>query len=296
MKKPLALILALVTILSFTFTLSKIQPDLPAKQATSFFAGGDRSTFVDVPIGYTSRHPASLLIDLHGYMSNSINEQRFAGLRNLAREQGFIYTSPDGLRDSNGDQSWNASKACCSYDNPKFDDAAFLKSLIVEISQTVAINPKQIYIFGHSNGAFMAYKFACTYPEFVAAIIAVAGAMDLGGSECATNSPVSVLEVHGTDDEIVLFNGGAMGENKYTSVLQTVNFWRAIDKCSDPADVGDAMDAEEVLTGSETTTSNSQCGNTSVTSWQINGGNHRPIFTSTFKQEAFEWLLSHPKR
>jgi hypothetical protein len=56
------------------------------------------------------------------------------------------------------------------------------------------------------------------------------------------------------------------------------------------------MDAEEVLTGSETTTSNSQCGNTSVTSWQINGGNHRPIFTSTFKQEAFEWLLSHPKR
>jgi polyhydroxybutyrate depolymerase len=295
MKKALVLILALGTILSFTFTLSKIQPDLPTKQATSFLAGGERSTFVDVPIGYTSRHPASLLIDLHGYMSNSINEQRFAGLKNIALEQGFIYTSPDGLRDSNGDQSWNASKACCSYDNPKFDDAAFIESLIVEISRAVAIDPKHIYIFGHSNGAFMAYKFACTYPESVAAIIAVAGAMDLAGSECATNSAVSVLEVHGTDDEIVLFEGGAMGENKYTSVLQTVGFWRGIDKCTNPADVGDVMDFEEAIAGSETTTSNSQCGNSSVTSWQINGGNHRPVFTATFKHEVFEWFLSHPK-
>jgi polyhydroxybutyrate depolymerase len=264
--------------------------------ASSFLAGGDRSTSVDLPDGYSENNPAPLLLDLHGFMSNSLSEQRFSRLSNIARANGFVYAAPDGLRNSNGDQFWNASKSCCNFDRTEIDDAAYLKSLIDEIAKKVSIDPKRIYIFGHSNGAFMSYKFACTYPDTVAAIVGVAGAMDLVGSDCAISSPVSVLEIHGTSDSVIRFTGGAIAGIGYTSVAQTIDIWHKLDKCVGTPIAKKNLDIDEVIDGAETRVFQSTCVNSTVAQWQITNGPHGPAFSASFPKKVIEWFLAHPKQ
>jgi len=47
---------------------------------------------------------------------------------------------------------WNASEACCNFDNNSVDDVAYLQSLISEIQKSYPIDPKRVYLIGHSNG------------------------------------------------------------------------------------------------------------------------------------------------
>ena len=296
MKRLSIIATALVVVVIAGYGVLSLQGDDLAMTESSFLAGGDRSTSVDLPNGYSADNPAPLLLDLHGFMGDGLSQQRFSRLSNVARENGFVYAAPDGLRNSNGDQFWNASRACCNFDRTDIDDAAFLKSLIDEISEKVAIDPKRIYIFGHSNGAFMSYKFACTYPDTVAAIVGVAGAMDSVGNDCAISSPVSVLEIHGTADTVIGFTGGAIAGNSYTSVEQTLDIWRKLDKCVEAPIAKENIDIDESIDGAETKVFESTCTKSTVTSWQIVDGAHGPAFSSTFPKAIIDWLLANPKQ
>jgi polyhydroxybutyrate depolymerase len=296
MKRLSIIATALIVVVIAGYGVLSLQGDDLAMTESSFLAGGDRSTSVDLPNGYNPNNPAPLLLDLHGFMGDGLSQQRFSRLSNVARENGFVYAAPDGLRNSNGDQFWNASRACCNFDRTDIDDAAFLKSLIDEISEKVAIDPKRIYIFGHSNGAFMSYKFACIYPDTVAAIVGVAGAMDSVGNDCAISSPVSVLEIHGTADTVIGFTGGAIAGNSYTSVEQTLDIWRKLDKCVEAPIAKENIDIDESIDGAETKVFESTCTNSTVTSWQIVDGLHGPAFSSTFPKAIVQWLLANLKQ
>ena len=296
MKRFSIITTAFIVLVGVGYGVLSLQGDEPTTTESSFLAGGDRSTSVDLPNGYSANNPAPLLLDLHGFMGDGLSQQRFSRLSNVARENGFVYAAPDGLPNSNGDQYWNASKACCNFDRTVIDDAAFLKSLIDEISKKVAIDPKRIYIFGHSNGAFMSYKFACTYPDTVAAIVGVAGAMDLVGNDCAISSPVSVLEIHGTADAVIGFTGGGIAGNSYTSVAQTVDTWRKLDKCVGAPMAKENIDIDESIDGAETKVFESICTNSTVAHWQIVDGVHGPAFSGTFPKAIIEWLLANPKQ
>lgn len=296
MKKLSTMAIVLIVLVGVGYGVMSLQSDESTASTTSFLAGGDRSTFVDLPIGYSENNPAPLLLDLHGFMGDGLSQQRFSRLSNVARANGFVYAAPDGSQDSNGDQFWNAAQSCCNFDRTNIDDAAFLKSLIDEIAKKVTIDPKRIYIFGHSNGAFMSYKFACTYPDTVAAIVGVAGAMDVVGNDCAISSPVSVLEIHGTADSVIRFTGGAIAGNSYTSVEQTVDIWRKLDKCIGAPMAKENIDIDDGIDGAETKVFESTCTNSTVAHWQIVNGPHGPAFSVTFPKAIIEWLLAHPKQ
>jgi len=296
MKRLSIIAATFLVFIAAAYGVLSLQGDETTITESSFLAGGDRSTYVDLPDGYSANNPAPLLLDLHGYMGDGLSQQRFSRLTNVARENGFVYAAPDGSRDSNGYQFWNASRSCCNFDRTDIDDAAFLKSLIDEISKKVAIDPKRIYILGHSNGAFMSYKFACTYPDTVAAIVGVAGAMDLVGNDCAISSPVSVLEIHGTADSIIGFTGGAIAGIGYTSVAQTVDIWHKLDKCVGAPMAKENIDIDESIDGAETKVFESTCAKSTVAQWQIVNGLHGPTFNATFPKAIIEWLLAHPKQ
>ncbi len=302
-KKWSAIIaLVLVIISTLVFTNSHVSQSLTSQEelntslSSVFTVGGDRPTFVTLPIGYSSDTPAPLIIDLHGYMSSSLTHQRFATIDLAAQKRGVIYAAPDGLKDSQGYEFWNASKACCNFNNNLVDDAAFIQSLIDEISSKVAVDPKRIYVFGHSNGDFMSYRFACTHPQTVAAIAGLAGAMDIDPKTCSAKSPVSILHIHGTNDEVITYTGGSIFSNFYTSAKESIQRWAVIDKCSATAKVGQAFDLVTSLEGNETIPTTYSCPDTSVELWTINGGAHGPGLDSSFGLKVMDWLLAHPKK
>jgi polyhydroxybutyrate depolymerase len=130
MKRLSIIATALIVLVVAGYGVLSLQGDDLAITEGSFLVGGDRSTSVELPTGYNANNPAPLLLDLHGFMGDGLSQQRFSRLSNVARENGFVYAAPDGLRNSNGDQFWNASRACCNFDRTDIDDAAFIKSLI----------------------------------------------------------------------------------------------------------------------------------------------------------------------
>jgi poly(3-hydroxybutyrate) depolymerase len=298
-RSSVATALILVIAAAMLFTNSPFSRDLTSiefEQSSSFIVGGDRGTFVTLPDGYSQGVPAPLLIDLHGYMSTSLNHEKFAKMDVAAQKRGVIYVAPDGLPDSQGYQFWNASEACCNFNNNPVDDAAFIQSLIDEISSKAAVDPKRIFVFGHSNGHFMTYKFACSHSETVAAIAGLAGAMDIDPASCGATTPVGVLHIHGTDDATINYSGGSIYENFYTGAEQSVKRWAGIDKCSLTPTIGPAFDLVSSIQGLETTPTVYSCPTTTVELWSIKGGTHGPVVDSNFGLQIMDWLLAHPKK
>lgn len=71
------------------------------------------------------------------------------------------------------------------------------------------VDPDRIYVFGHSNGGFMAYWLACELSDEVTAIAVLAGSDYPTDADCQPSRPVSVLHLHGDDDELVFYEGGS---------------------------------------------------------------------------------------
>ena len=293
------LALALVLLSALILINSPVGRDLESMESTqdsSIIVGGDRATYVTLPVGYSRDIPAPLLIDLHGYTGTSLSQVQFAKMNSAAQVRGIIYAAPDGLPDSQGKQFWNAFKACCNFYGNPVNDVDFIQSLIDEISSKVSVDPKRIYLFGHSNGHFMTYKFACSHSETVAAIAGLAGAMDSGSDSCGATTPVSVLHIHGTSDSTINYAGGSLFGNSYTGAVESVRRWAEIDKCSLTPTAGPTFDLITSIQGLETTSTLYSCPEASVELWSIENGTHGPDLDSGFGLKVMDWFLAHSKK
>jgi poly(3-hydroxybutyrate) depolymerase len=292
--------LILVVGAAVIFINSPVAKDLTSIEfttsASEFTVGGDRPTLAILPTGYDEDVPAPLLIDLHGYSGTSLSQAQYLEMNAAAQARGVIYAAPDGLPDSQGNQFWNAFKVCCNFDGNPVDDVEFIQSLIDEISNKASVDPKRIYLFGHSNGHFMTYKFACSRPETVAAIAGLAGAMDSDADSCVATSPVNVLHIHGTSDETINYTGGSLFGNFYTGAADSVRRWTEIDKCLLTPIPGPNFDFVASIQGFETISSKYSCPEASVELWSIENGTHGPLFNPHFGLKVIDWFLAHPKK
>ena len=130
---------------------------------------------------------------------------------NSAAQRGFFYAYPNGTLDSDGNRFWNATDACCDFHRTGVDDVAYLAGVIGEIRASFAIDPKRIDLIGHSNGGFMSYAMACAQADQIAAMVSLAGATFMAPTDCAPTDPVAVLQIHGTADDTIAFDGGTVG-------------------------------------------------------------------------------------
>ncbi|WP_082131632.1 alpha/beta hydrolase family esterase [Cellulomonas sp. FA1] len=254
----------------------------------------DRSFTLDVPSGYDADEPAPLVVSLHGYSEVGASTATYLGLRDQSEEQGFLLAYPEGLVDRAGKQYWNATPACCSFDGADPDDDGFVTRVIETVQAQYAVDPKRVFVIGHSNGAFMALRMACHHPDLIAAAVSVAGANDADPSACAPGRPVSVLQVQADTDEVIRYEGGSVGPGApYPGAEQTVADWRAIDECDASPTLGTA-DYDSTLAGPETVTSSWSCSHgTEVGLWTIVGGAHGPTWSDAFAPDVTAWMLAH---
>ena len=268
--------------------------------------GGSRPTKLYVPSGYTGA-PTPLVILLHGYSASGAEEDLYLDMHATAEAKTVLYAHPDGTIDKSGNKFWNATDACCNFDGSTVDDSAYLTSLVHEIGTRYSVDPKRVYLFGHSNGAFMSYRMACDHADTVAAIVSLAGATWLDTSRCKPSKPVSVLEVHGTADTAVVYTGGSslaadggtLGGSAYPGATTTVADWATYDGCSSPPDTSlPPIDIEASLPGAETHITRYAAGchsGSEVDLWTMQGASHIPGFNPTFVPKAFDFLLAHSR-
>ena len=240
-----------------------------------------------------------LVMLLHGIGTSSAQMESVIKLRPVADERGFLYVHPDGTKDTAGDPFWNATDGCCNAFNLPVDDSAYLDAVVDEVRANYNVDPKRIYLVGVSNGGFMAYRMACDHADKIAAIVSIAGATFLDATRCKPSAPVSVLEVHGTADEIVPYEGGQLiAGYPFPSAPTTVADWATYNGCGpDRAPTGLRLDVAAAVPGDETDVSRfDRCrAGGAVELWTVKDATHIVEFTPAFTPGIVDFLLAHPK-
>ncbi len=221
------------------------------------------------PAAYTGNTPVPLVINMHGYTSNNLEQEFYGDFRAIADTANFLVVHPNGTLDNQGNRFWNTFGTGATV-----DDVGFISDLIDALQATYNIDPQRIYSTGMSNGGFMSYTLACELNDRIAAIASVTGSM-IGPNLAACNPqrPVPVMEIHGTADNTVPYNGSVL--SGFVAIPTLVNAWVGFNNC-DPTPIltnipnintSDGCTAEHYLY------SNGDAGST-VEHYKIIGGGH----------------------
>jgi polyhydroxybutyrate depolymerase len=270
---------------------------VPASYAQDFDVDLGRGAVpVLVPDSYDPAEPLPLVISLHGYTGWGAANEAWMQFGRLVDEQRFVYTYPDGLMDFWGARYWNATDYCCD-STGLTDDSGYLKDLVDTIKDTVSIDEKRVYFVGHSNGGFMSYRMACDHSEMVAAVASLAGATFDRPADCGATEPVHALQIHGTYDATILYDGDCYGGACYPSAKQTVRQWATLAECEMDIERGPYLDLDSFLPGNDTATYRvEEClEGGSAALWMIRYGSHSPWLTENFAEEVLAYFYAHPK-
>lgn len=257
--------------------------------------GGDRPVTLYIP---DARRPVPLLILLHAFGGSGQWQEDYWRIGGVAASHGIAFLHPDGTVSKRGPRFWNATEACCDYDRTGVDDSTYLQGLIAEAEAVAAIDPRRVFVVGHSNGGFMSYRMACEHAAEVAAIVAFGAATFRARSDCRPTEPVAVLHIHGAADRTISYGGnpgipGAQGSTE---------MWAGYDGCEPKLTVtGQRVDVAADIDGpdgpAEAIVSVAQgCApGGHVELWTIPGADHFPDLSRTFADLVVGFLLAHPK-
>jgi polyhydroxybutyrate depolymerase len=267
---------------------------------TGVFTEGDREVRLRVPRSYDPGSPAPFVVALHGYGGDAEKVLDMPGFLAAVDDEGFLLAVPEGTTDQHGRQFWDATDACCDFHGQGVDDSQHVARVIEAVAENYSVDPGRVFVLGLSNGGFMAHRLACDHAELVAAIVSVAGAQDYNSAACDPARPVSVLQVHGTADQVVPFHGGVMvpGGPPVPSAKDTVAQWRALDGCSPGPVAAAPLDATSSLPGAETARIAWHDGcdtGTEVELWKVSGGGHVDYMTPGFTATVLHWLSVHAR-
>lgn len=187
------------------------------------FDGQTREYRVYIPAAYDGSTPVPLVFNLHGYGSNNVEQEQYGDFRAIADTANFIIVHPMGLVDLFGSTHWNA------FGTSDVDDVGFLSSLIDTIYAAYNIDGNRIYSTGMSNGGFMSHKLACLLSGRIAAVASVTGSITTTEIDaCITNHPMPVMQIHGTEDGTVPYEGNVI----FMPVEDVVAHWVSFNECT----------------------------------------------------------------
>ncbi len=262
---------------------------------------GDRSILA-VP-GNIVAGETPLIVALHGYGSDSASLAAYVPLHERVNTRGFALLLPNGTHDDMGNRFWNPTDECCDGGKSGEDDVAYLSELVAEARSIADLGP--VYVFGYSNGGFMSHHMACTGLPGLRAVASLAGTSYVEDSSCDGAPPVSVLHIHGTADEVILFEGDESdrdpdGDGKrafYLGAEEMVARWGRLAGCEWPDDLEPyaSLDLDEWVPGPETRAFRVASGcaaGVTIELWEGVGSSHGPAYGDAFVDALLDWLLS----
>jgi polyhydroxybutyrate depolymerase len=199
---------------------------LTAAEYATIISGGVSREYIYY---HASSAPSNcpLVLVFHGYGGTAEGIMNYSQFNALAEEFGFAVCYAQGTEDFMNNTFWNVG-----YDfqpNETVDDVAFVEALIDTLAVQNSLSNDAVFSTGMSNGGDFSYLLACTASETFKAIAPVAGMMLQHIIDtCNQIREVSILEIHGTNDNVTLMAGDPTnidGWGAYPSIPNTISYW-----------------------------------------------------------------------
>lgn len=124
-------------------------------------AGKSHNYSLFVPESVSAAVPAPLIVLLHGSGRDGLSQvERW---KELAAREGIILAGPDAMTP----MAWRMP----------VDGPDFLRDLVNQLSTKFPVDPRRVYLWGHSAGAEFAIKMGLLESEYFAAVAIHAGAL-----------------------------------------------------------------------------------------------------------------------
>ena len=186
--------------------------------------GIERDYILYVPEIYDGSTAVPLVLNFHGFGSGASQQMFYGDFRDIADTEGFLLVHPEGTT-LIGNQFWNVGFPGLS---STIDDVGFTEALIDELATLYTIDLDRVYATGMSNGGFMSFLLACQLSEKIAAVASVTGSMTQDTfNDCNAQLPTPVLQIHGTEDDVVLYNEN----NLSLPIPDVISYWVDHNNC-----------------------------------------------------------------
>ncbi len=171
----------------------------PVTPPSSLQVSGEQRNFItSVPSNYTARTPHGLIIAFHGRTNSNAQVQRYFGLEK--DHDGFIVVYPAAIDNGNGTFSWsNPGDSAKSLRDLQFFDA-----IVSTFQNEYCIDRDEIFVVGHSLGAWFANVVSCVRGSVVRGSATVAG--NTSYTECL--HPTATAFFHNPADPAVSYDSG----------------------------------------------------------------------------------------
>lgn len=124
--------------------------------------GKKRAYYLYIPDKIDATKPAPLIVMLHGSGRNG--RILLDHWKELANREGIVLAGPD----SQNPMAWRTPE----------DGPEFLRDVVEAVKGKASINPRRVYLFGHSGGAVFGIAMSLYESEYFAAAAVSAGALE----------------------------------------------------------------------------------------------------------------------
>lgn len=167
-----------------------------------------RSYIVHVPSGYSPSRPTPVVLVLHGRNLTGEDMVGITGFNQEADSGGFLAVYPTSPT------AWKGRR-----------EVTFIQQVLDALEADYNVDRARVFVAGVSAGGVFAYRLACSLEGRVAAVSVVAGIDPT--VLCGLTRPISVLHIHGTADDVILYDGSGF----VPSVSEVIARWRGRDGC-----------------------------------------------------------------
>ena len=213
------------------------------REVTIQVGGRERSMLVHAP-AHSGALP--LVLVFHGAGDTAEGTASATDFEHVGDQHGFIVAFLQGY-----ENTWNEGAGHTPAEVAGIDDVAFARAAVERIEWMLPVDRERVAAVGFSNGALMVDLLGCRMADVVDLIVPVAGPLPVSvASSCSPSRPVSVLQVHGTADDSIPYDGGPFaGIGGGTTVLSApaaAQRWAALDGCNAQATTTQPSDGVRV--------------------------------------------------
>lgn len=124
------------------------------------------------------------------------------------------------------------------------EDLAFVQTLLDEVVATFPTDRNRIFATGFSNGGGFAAYLSCHMPDTFHAIAPVGAAYYETIHQDCSQRPVAMLDIHGTHDDVISYNGGRRHGTDYEPVQEILDDFAERNRCNG---VTSTRNSQEIL-------------------------------------------------